>query len=456
MNKYIVILSIIIVLYFVQKYCIQSEVEKFLLTKNIIEKFGANDIPNLNGLNISGNIILGDKIIIKSDISGLKILDGDTGTPSNLSVNNIDISGLLIMRGGMNFTGNNNSFTNGGATLSIYSGENNSVGIRSENGPLILNGSDISNKIILGGNTDISGLFRINNVIPILTKEIVSAATVNPTTRNVNTGVNALTYPSITFSRYNNNSTSTTQYANVIEFNTYVETDGLWYVSLTPAITPEIRIRVTFFHKNLVQNDAYVLYPPTISTVVPSATGLVLTITAPTNVRQAVTTYTATAINTSSNASLQSNQIAVSGSVVTITGLSPSTNYSVTVRALNGIDTSTRTVTSLTTPATPTNLRSWWGGYGTGGMIAWDPPLRNGVADPTITGYKVNKWTIFNGTTYGIFGTVNYNGTTTSAAHGESSTTTTRWASIIAINSAGESIESGRVQLVQVEPPKYG
>ena len=254
MNKYIVILSIIIVLYFVQKYCIQSEVEKFLLTKNIIEKFGADDIANLNGLNISGNIILGNKIVITSDISGLKILDGDTDTPSNLFVNDIDISGSLIMRGGMNFTGNDTSFTNDGATLKINSGENNSVGIRSENGPLILKGSNISDKIILGGDTDIFGSFTINNVAPILTRVIISNATVTPTARNENTGVNSLTYPSIIFSGYDDNSTSTGQYANVIEFNTYIDpTTLMWFVSLTPAITTEIRIRVTFFHKNLVQ-----------------------------------------------------------------------------------------------------------------------------------------------------------------------------------------------------------
>ena len=250
MNKYIVILSIIIVLYFVQKYCIQSEVEKFLLTKNIIEKFGSGDTANLNGLNISGNIILGDKIVITSDISGLKMLDGNTGKSANLSVNNIDISGSLTMQGGINFTGNNNRFTRNNATLSIDSSENNSVIIRSTNGPLILNGPDNSNTIMLGGNTNINGLFTINNVAPILTKVLISNASNTPTTRNIDTLINAINYPSIIFSGYDNNSTSTGQYANVIQFNTDIS-NNTWFVSLTPAITEEIKIRVTFFHKNL-------------------------------------------------------------------------------------------------------------------------------------------------------------------------------------------------------------
>ena len=361
MNKYIVILSIIIVLYFVQKYCIQSEVEKFLLTKNIIEKFGADGIADLNGLNITGNIILGDKIIITSDISGLKILDGDTGTPSNLSVNDIDISGSLIMRGGMNFTGNNNRFTNGGAILKINSGENNSVGIRSENGPLILNGSDISNKIILGGNTDILGLFTINNVAPILTKVLISNATDSPTARNINTGISSLTYPSITFSGYDNDST-TPQYANVIEFNTYVEaTTRMWYVSFTPQITTEIKIRVTFFHKNLVDNQdnsSPTSLEPTFTTLAPptyslgrGATQFTIDITAPINAPTGSTTnYQVT------SGIIPSNRIQVSGSQATITGLQPNTSYSFQITATNTSTTGTITTSSTTLTSSTTKL----------------------------------------------------------------------------------------------------
>ena len=72
MKNYLIII-IIIVLYYIQKYCIQSEVDKFLITQNILEKFTdttnnqidhiknltkfANQLQN-NGLDITNEIIL--------------------------------------------------------------------------------------------------------------------------------------------------------------------------------------------------------------------------------------------------------------------------------------------------------------------------------------------------------------------------------------------------------------
>ncbi len=46
MDKYLIILIIIMILYFIQKYCIQSEVEQILITKNIIEKFTESSNTN--------------------------------------------------------------------------------------------------------------------------------------------------------------------------------------------------------------------------------------------------------------------------------------------------------------------------------------------------------------------------------------------------------------------------
>jgi hypothetical protein len=154
---------------------------------------------------------------------------------------------------GFNFSGNNNRFTNGNASLNI-NGLDNGVGIFSENGPLTLNGSDLSNNIKLGGNIDISGNFTINNVKPILTKIITSPASNDTTTiRSINTLINYNTYPSITFSGYINNDT---QYASFIEFNTIkdIPTNN-WFISFTPNTFSTINLRLTFFHKNLVEID---------------------------------------------------------------------------------------------------------------------------------------------------------------------------------------------------------
>ena len=241
MDKYLVILSIITILYFIQKYCIQSEVEKFLLTKNIVENF--TDTVTGGGLNILGNIILGNKHKLTSDGDYLKITDL-TNNLANISVKDIDVSGMLIIRQGFAFNGNN-SFTNGNAILNI-----NGPSISSTTGPLTLN-APLSNIIRLGNNTNINGVFTINNIKPILTKIITSPINLSNTPRNIDTGINSDDYPSIAFSGYNN--TNTQSYASLIEFNTIKTPGGNWLISFTPQVTSVISVRLTFFHKNIVE-----------------------------------------------------------------------------------------------------------------------------------------------------------------------------------------------------------
>jgi hypothetical protein len=170
-----------------------------------------------------------------------------TGNVGNIQVNNIDISGALIMRQGFNFSGNNTSFTNGNAKLNINS-LNNGVGISSVNGPLILNGLNggpNNINIILGGNTDIQGNFTINSIKPILTKIVSATTNVN---QPIDTLINSATYPSITFSGYVN---TNQLYASLIEFNTTI-INNKWHISFTPQPTSPISVRLTFFHKSLV------------------------------------------------------------------------------------------------------------------------------------------------------------------------------------------------------------
>ena len=240
MDKYLVILSIITILYFVQKYCIQSEVEKFLLTKNIVENF--TDTVTGGGLNILGNIILGNKHKLTSNGDYLKITDLNDNL-ANISVKDIDVNGTLIISQGFTFNGNN-SFTNGNAILNI-----NGPSI-SSTGPLTLNAPS-SNIIQLGNNTNIYGDFTINNRKPILTKIITSPINLSTTPRNIDTGINSDDYPSIAFSGYNN--TNTQSYASLIEFNTIKTPGGNWLISFTPQVTSVISVRLTFFHKNIVE-----------------------------------------------------------------------------------------------------------------------------------------------------------------------------------------------------------
>jgi hypothetical protein len=261
MNKYIVILSIIIVLYFVQKYCIKSEVETFLLTKNILEKFD----QTTGGLNILGNIRLANRHIISSESEGLAIVDVVASTTANteygnIKVKDIRVTGTLIQEGGSNLP---SSFTNSTQTarLNINSGTPpNSVEITSLNGPLILSGQNgpvtlaSQNIIKIGGNIDITGNVTFNAAKPIVTR-IITIPT-NSTTP-VTTGIDATDYPSITFSGFDNSTASSQSYAAAIEFNTTKGAGNKWFISFTPTPTPPlpINVRLTFFHKNLVQND---------------------------------------------------------------------------------------------------------------------------------------------------------------------------------------------------------
>jgi len=257
MDKYIVILSIIIVLYFVQKYCIKSEVETFLLTKNILEKFNGTE----GGLNILGNIKLANKHVISSESNALTIFDITAATPiyGSIKVNDIDVRGILRI-GGIASTGPTtssfnlpSSFTNSGSTLNITNGTTNSVSINSANGPLILSGQ---NGIKIGGDIDILGNVTINNGNkPIITRVVTIPANSATT---VTTSIDATDYPSITFSGFNNSTVSATAtnqiYAAAIEFNTTIGTDNKWYISFTPTLPSEINVRLTFFHKNLVSS----------------------------------------------------------------------------------------------------------------------------------------------------------------------------------------------------------
>lgn len=266
MEKYLVIFIVIITLYFIEKYCIQSEVQKFLITKNIIENFTnsttvnfddtiafnlldniGSDLFQNDNLNIPGNIIINKHKLI-SDISGLKIRDLSNENFLNLVVKDMDVGGILTVQGSTNF--NNAIFVNStnNKQLSITG-----TTIDSSNGDLLLSAS--TNNIKLG-NTDISGNLSFNNdKKPIISKVIIVNKTSNS---NIDTTVNYEEYSAISFSGYDHSSNRTN--ATYLQFNTIkIPSTKTWNISFNSALgnlpaTENIRLKFTFFHTNFVQD----------------------------------------------------------------------------------------------------------------------------------------------------------------------------------------------------------
>jgi len=246
MDKYLIILIIIMILYYIQKYCIQSEVEQILITKNIIEKFTDSNINSLlsnivnnlqqtNRLDLSGSLIINNRHKLTADGNYIKLTDVSGQNFLNMSVKNLDVSGELLVRQNSTFTGGPHNFN----FLNINTSGNN-AGIKSVQGNLTINGST---KIL--GNTDISGNLRINNVKPILIKIFTTTGNI------IDTGISYSLYSGIGFSGYNHPSSTRTP----LEFNTYKQ-NGNWFVSFTPSNNQSLSISIrliffnTFFHSD--------------------------------------------------------------------------------------------------------------------------------------------------------------------------------------------------------------
>jgi len=321
MDKYLIILIIIMILYFIQKYCIQSEVEQILITKNIIEKFTdsnttsllsnvVNNLQQINRLDLSGSLIINNRHKLTSDSNYLKLTDISGQNFLNMSVKNLDVSGELLVRQNSTFTGGSHNFN----VLNIDISGNN-AGIKSVQGNLTINGS----KKILG-NTDISGNLRINNVKPILIKIFTTTGNI------IDTGIPHSTYSGIGFSGYNHSTPST---RTPLEFNTYKQ-NGKWFVSFSPSNTQSTSIRLIFFN-TFFHNDQ--LNPPTNLRAVGTTQGTLLSWDAPTtNDEFPITLYT---ISDGSGITVTSQT-----NSKLVTDLSNGKMYTFTITATNAIYTS--------------------------------------------------------------------------------------------------------------------
>jgi hypothetical protein len=282
MEKYLIIIIIIITLYYIQKYCIKSEVQKFLITKNIIENFTTSTTVNFddqavnfddqaafntlydiesdlfknNNLNILGNIIINNKHKLISDGDTLKITDLSNQNFLNLVVKDMDINGILTVKGPYSF--NNALFVNStnSKQLSI-TGSN----ISSINSDLLL--SSNTNNITLG-NTNISGNLSFNNnKKPIISKIII----INKNSRDIDTLVNYEEYSGISFSGYDHSTNRIN--GNNLQVNTIRNPDTkTWIISFNQVLSNletgiNIRMKFIFFHTNFVQ-DCYENNIPTI------------------------------------------------------------------------------------------------------------------------------------------------------------------------------------------------
>ena len=262
MEKYLIIIIIIMILYYIQKYCIQSEVDKILITKNIIEKFTDNINPtlsqvsnNLNqtgGLDLSGSLIINNKHKLTSDGDYLKITDVNSQNYLNLAVKDLDITGTLLLRQNNFNTSQGFRFINNTNETLIIDTSGNSAGIKSLQGSFNINAGTTIN---FSGNTDISGNLTIGNTNrkPILIKTIYILNNIN----TYDTGISHTEYSGITFSGY---TSSTRSYASTFEFNTYQQ-NGRWFISFTPAmiITTPLSVRLTFFHVNFTGDEGTII-----------------------------------------------------------------------------------------------------------------------------------------------------------------------------------------------------
>ena len=341
MEKYLIIIIIIIIFYYKQKYCIQSEVDKILITKNIIEKFTDNinstlsEVPNIlnqtgsldlsGGLNLLGSLIINNRHKLTSDGNYLKITDVSGLNFLNMSVKNLDVSSQLLVRQNSTFIRGPHSFN----FLNIDTSGNN-AGIKSLQGPLNIDAS--VNKIIFSGNTDISGNLTIGNTNrkPILIKTIDISNNIN----TYDTGISHTEYSGIAFSG------STISYASTFQFNTYQQ-NGRWFISITPAmiITTPLGVRVTFFHVNFVGDEGItftLLQPTIVASDGPKSGQIILTMTAPSNAPlNTITCYEVL--------DLPQDAIAQSGlknNIIIISGLND-TDHTFIVEATNGSFSST-------------------------------------------------------------------------------------------------------------------
>jgi len=264
MEKYLVIFIIIITIYYIQKYCIQSEVDKFLITKNIVENFSSTTTINFddqaafnilydieadlfknNSLNILGNIIINKHKLI-SDGDTLKIRDLSNQNFLNLVVKNMDVSGILTVKGTSNL--NNAVFANSTNSKELRI---NGPNISSINSDLLLSSS--TNNIKLG-NTEFSGNLSFNNdKKPIISKVIIIN---NASSTNINTQVNYEEYSGISFSGYDHSNKTV---ASNLQINTIRDLNTKnWFISFNQPLSNlpvgNIRIRLTFFHSNFVQD----------------------------------------------------------------------------------------------------------------------------------------------------------------------------------------------------------
>jgi hypothetical protein len=118
MEKYLVILILIVILYYLHRYCIQTEVEKFMKIKegfgdavtvdgvddnnaiNTLAKI-AKDLQEGGGLKVMGKLNLRDKHILSSDDDGwLRLRNKDLNQYTNMAVKDLWVDGSLTTQGG--------------------------------------------------------------------------------------------------------------------------------------------------------------------------------------------------------------------------------------------------------------------------------------------------------------------------------------------------------------------
>lgn len=290
MEKYIVLLILAVIVYYIHRYCVQTEVENFMKVR---EGFGdiapvVSGVDDQNAINTlaqvakklqeGGLTVPGKLNFINSGLNSssvqfdndnmFRIKNKDGGQMLAIDSNGKTFfgpvgkddgpisCGQLMVKNGSRFSGDRHYFTDAEGKGAIRVGAAWGIpGIYSEQGDIVL-GSQSGN-VLLKENVNVGGTLRVSNKPLVLTKVVAGGIA-----REIDTGVNHDEYPAIALAGFFSILDLEERDAGGFEFNTFKK-DGRWFIFFNPRAQGNwhggdnrIRARLTFFHNNIVQDDS--------------------------------------------------------------------------------------------------------------------------------------------------------------------------------------------------------
>lgn len=294
MEKYIVILILAVLVYYIHNCWVESKIEKFFNSNKIREGFGdvaqsVGGVDDQNAINTlaqvakklqEGGLSLPGKLSFVNQSSnsiGLQIDEDNYFRIKNKAGGQmiaIDSNGKtffgpagkddgpvtcgqLSVKNGSEFIGGRHFFTDLENKGKLRVGSAWGVpGIYAEAGDVVV-GSQTGN-VLLRDNVNINGTLKVSNKPLVLTKVVTGGLA-----REIDTGVNHSEYPGIALAGYYTTLDLEENNGGAFEFNTFKK-DGKWFIFFNPRAQNNwhgyenenrVRARLTFFHNNIVQDD---------------------------------------------------------------------------------------------------------------------------------------------------------------------------------------------------------